>query len=158
MIFALITVGIFVLDYSIKKHMDKAYSARGQRILAGGAVILKRYYNTGAAGNFLSGNPKAVKKIHMASLGLVFAELFLILPKEGMAMVKTGLAFLAGGGLCNLYDRLLKGYVIDYASFGFGPKCFRKLVFNVSDFFVFAGIFLCVAQMIIKEGEPCRHR
>ncbi|MDE6887595.1 MAG: signal peptidase II, partial [Eubacterium sp.] len=60
---------------------------------------------------------------------------------------------LAGGGLSNLYDRLRKGYVVDYFSFGTGPKWFRRLVFNLADFFVFAGVLLCMIQMIRKDGK-----
>lgn len=46
------------------------------------------------------------------------------------------LGFVLGGGLGNLLDRLLRGYVIDYFSVGWWP------VFNLADAFLSAGIFL----------------
>lgn len=133
---------IFGLEFYVKKHMDKVRTLDEQRILAGGKVILKKYYNTGAAGNFLSRRPKTMIRLHTAVLGSVAAALASIFQKKDAGLAKLGLSFIAGGGFSNLYDRLAKGHVVDYASFGFGPEWFRRLVFNMADFFVFAGILL----------------
>ena len=51
---------------------------------------------------------------------------------------------LAGGGLSNLYDRYTKHHVVDYVRFQTGPKWFRRIIFNVSDFFIFIGAVLAV--------------
>lgn len=152
--FCIITIGmVFLLEYCVKEHMDKVRTLQEQRPLAGGRVILKKYYNTGAAGNFLKNRPQCVRSVHIAALTAVFAALLYAMPKKNVSAAKAGLSFLAGGGLSNLRDRLVKGYVVDYVSFGFGPKWFRKLVFNTADFFVFAGIILCMIQGFQKEGE-----
>ena len=63
----------------------------------------------------------------------------------GKTLAKTGLALLLGGGLNNLYDRYRKHHVVDYIRFGIGPKWFRRIIFNVSDFFIFLGALLTVA-------------
>lgn len=152
MLFFMIAAFIFWLEYFIKRHMDKVRTLREERPLAGGRIILKKYYNTGAAGNMLSRYPKAVRFIHKAVLGIVFSA-FLFVPKKDALTVKTGLSFMLGGGCSNLYDRITKGHVVDYISFGFGPKRFQKLVFNAADFFVFLGVILCMIHLIKKEGE-----
>ena len=64
--------------------------------------------------------------------------------KTGKELKKTGLAMLAGGGLSNLYDRYTKHHVVDYVRFQTGPKWFRRIIFNVSDFFIFIGAVLAV--------------
>lgn len=152
--FCMIMIGmIFLLEYYVKGHMDKVRTLQEQRPLAGGKVILKKYYNTGTAGNFLKNRPEYVRCIHWSALIAVFAALLYVLPKKNVPAAKAGLSFLAGGGLSNLHDRLAKGYVVDYVSFGFGPKWFQKLVFNMADFFVFTGIILCFIQSFQKEGE-----
>ena len=51
---------------------------------------------------------------------------------------------LAGGGLSNLYDRYTKHHVVDYVRFQTGPKWFQRIIFNVSDFFIFIGAVLAV--------------
>ena len=151
MVFVAVMAFIFVLDFYVKKHMDEVRTLDEQRVLAGGRVILKKYYNTGAAGNFLSRCPKVMLCLHTAVLGGVAAGFFKAFPKKDAGAAKMGLAFIAGGGLSNLFDRLQKGHVVDYISFGFGPGWFRKLVFNIADFFVFAGILALLYLGINSE-------
>lgn len=149
---SIIIIGcIFLLEYHVKRHMDQVRTLQERRPLANGKMILRKYYNTGTAGNFLDRHPKWVRYIHTTALFMVFAALVSMLPRKDAAIAKTGISFLAGGGLSNLYDRLTKGHVVDYVSFGFGPKGFRKLVFNMADFFIFAGIILCSIQFLKKE-------
>lgn len=145
---------IFGVEHFIKKHMDKTCLPDGTRPIAGGRVILKKYHNTGAAGNFGGASPNAILCFHAAALGGVLTELLRLFPKKHAGLAKTGLAFLAGGGFSNLHDRLAKGHVVDYFSFGFGPKRFRKIVFNLADLFIFAGsLLVCLAMCITKKKE-----
>ena len=48
-------------------------------------------------------------------------------------------ALVIGGALGNLYDRIFRGFVIDFIAFSFWP------VFNLADAFLCIGIFLFVA-------------
>lgn len=133
--------------------MDQVRTLQEQRPIANGKIILKKYYNSGAAGNFLKDHPKCIRCAHILTLFAVISTLFYIMPEKNASAAKTGLSFLAGGGLSNLHDRLTKGSVIDYVSFGFGPKRFQKLVFNLADFCIFAGILLFFIHSFQKEGE-----
>jgi len=142
--YVLTAVSVFVLDFVLKEHMDAVCGLDEEKRLANGRLILKKYYNTGAAGNLLSHTPRLAQCIHAAVLGLIAAESVRRLPRAGGGNVplKLGLSLMLGGGGSNLYDRIRRGHVLDYVSFGFGPKRFRRLVFNVSDFCVFAGAVL----------------
>ncbi len=151
MLYIIIIISIFLSECCVKKHMDRVRTLKERRPLAGGRIILKKYYNTGAAGNLLSSRPGIMLCIHGAVLGTVSAALCHMLHRQETGILKLGLAFMAGGGLSNLYDRLTKGHVVDYLSFGFGPKRFCRLVFNAADFFVFTGAVLCAAQVIAKK-------
>lgn len=153
MFFLIVTGMIFFAEYYIKGHMDRVRTLQDQRMSAGGKIILKKYYNYGTAGSFFRAYPKAVRFVHASALAAVSAVFLYVLPRRNAAAVKLGLSCLIGGGFSNLYDRIQKGYVVDYVSFGFGPKRFRKLVFNLADFFVFAGIFLCLVSYFKKEGH-----
>ena len=139
-------------EYVIKKHVDETQPLSGQHVLAGGRIILKKYHNAGAAGNILKDSPRLMLCIHAAVLGGVVTELLRLFPQKDAGVAKTGLALLAGGGLSNLYDRLTKGYVTDYVSFGFGPARFRKLVFNLADFCIFAGALLVSAAFLFRPA------
>lgn len=151
MLWIAVITGIFLLEYHIKKYMDRALALDEQQPRLGGRLILKKYYNTGAAGNWMSRRPKAMRCVHIVVLGLTAAMLAAAAPAKHSAAAKTGLSFLAGGGFSNLHDRMTKGHVVDYFSFGFGPQKFRKLVFNAADLFIFAGSLLCMAHMIGKD-------
>lgn len=154
-VFLAVIAFIFGLEFFVKRHMDKDRALfDGQRELAGGKIILKKYYNTGAAGNFLSGHPKIMVCLHAAVLAAVGALCIQVFQKKDAAVAKLGLSFLVGGGLSNLHDRITKGHVVDYISFGFGPGFFRKLVFNTADFFVFAGVLVILYLGIHTEGQP----
>ncbi|MCC7197361.1 signal peptidase II [Candidatus Peregrinibacteria bacterium] len=48
-------------------------------------------------------------------------------------------ALVLGGALGNLYDRIFRGFVVDFIAFSFWP------VFNLADAFLCIGIFLFVA-------------
>ena len=62
-------------------------------------------------------------------------------------MGKLGASFLLGGAASNLYDRLNRGYVVDY--FSIRCKYLEKVVFNLGDFFIFAGSALIAASDLL---------
>ncbi len=156
MLWITVIAGIFFLEYVIKKYMDRKLALDEQRPRFGGRIVLKKYYNTGSAGNLMSRSPKAVRCVHTVVLGLTAGMLAAAVPAKHAAAAKMGLSFLAGGGLSNLHDRMTKGHVVDYFSFGFGPQKFRKLVFNTADLFIFAGVLLCMAHTIGKDLQKNR--
>lgn len=82
--------------------------------------------------------------IHSVIMVFVAVVYYFAMRMTGKKLTKTGLAMLAGGGLSNLYDRYTKHHVVDYVRFQTGPKWFRRIIFNVSDFFIFIGAVLAV--------------
>jgi signal peptidase II len=63
----------------------------------------------------------------------------------------TALAFVAGGGISNLIDRLMYGgRVTDFLNVGIGSL--RTGIFNVADMAILAGALL----LILKRGAPAR--
>ena len=49
------------------------------------------------------------------------------------------MSMMVGGGLSNLWDRIYKKHVVDYIRFDTPWKRFSRIVFNISDFFIFIG-------------------
>ena len=64
------------------------------------------------------------------------------------------LAFILGGGIGNMIDRIALGYVIDFVDVKFLP--FWKWIFNVADSFVCVGAFLLVIIFIIEEYKTSK--
>ncbi len=144
MVYLGIIAGIFVLDFYIKKYIDEKYKIRKRHALFGNLIYIQKYYNKGAAVNLLEAHPKLLKGIHTLLIVVVSVWFYFSMKKPDGVLEKMGTAFLIGGGLNNLYDRYTKGHVVDYIKFEFGPAWFRRLIFNVSDFFVFIGGILAV--------------
>ncbi len=142
MIFAAVAAAIFVGDFFLKRYMEKHMGFGKGKPVCGGRVLLRKYHNHGAAFNFLERRPGLVKGLCgglLLALGVTWAAQ---LRKKGRPGMLLGLSFLLGGGGSNLYDRLAKGYVVDYFSFQTPFKRLNRIVFNISDFFIFAGSIL----------------
>lgn len=144
MIYLLITAGVFLLDFFIKSYIDRHYSIKEKHPHCNGKIILEKYYNKGAALNLLAQKPKVLKVLHTAILVLVCVIYYFMLRYSKSSSAKTGIALLLGGGANNLFDRHAKGHVVDYFHINIGPKWFKRLIFNISDFCVFIGALLAV--------------
>ena len=119
MVYLAITAAIFTLDFFLKKYIDKKYARKVK-------------------------HPKVMTAIHSVIMVFVAVVYYFAMRMTGKELTKTGLAMLAGGGLSNLYDRYTKHHVVDYVRFQIGPKWFQRIIFNVSDFFIFIGAVLAV--------------
>ncbi len=144
MIYLLIAAGIFVLDFFVKRYVDAHRKLMEETPVLKGKVIIRKYYNKGAALNFLAKRPQKMKKLQTVLMAAVGGSFFVLLFQKGKRGVKTALAMILGGGASNLYDRFTKGHVVDYFSFRSRHKYLSGIIFNLSDFFVFFGAALLV--------------
>lgn len=138
MIYVLIILGIFVGDGFIKKYIEDTKEYGNDEKIFKDKIILTKYHNTGAMLNFLDKQKNIVLALSCFMLGTVFMLFALLIPKKGNRLAKLGLSLILGGALSNTYDRIKKGYVVDYFSFSF----LKKVVFNISDIFIFIGSLL----------------
>ena len=129
----------------LKALHGQKYARKVRHPRLGGRIVLEKYYNEGAALNFMVKKPKLLRIIHTVILVVVGIFSYFLMRLNGHALEKTGVALLLGGGLNNLYDRYTKGHVVDYFHLNFGPKWLRAIVFNISDFCIFIGALLAVA-------------
>ena len=140
--YAMIAAAIFTGDYFLKEHMEERQEIRGKKELCRGRVQLKKYHNKGAAMNFLEKRPGLVRRASGAVLLMLAALWFLSRKKNPCVML--GLRLAIGGGASNLYDRIRKGYVMDYLSFCTPWKWLNQIVFNISYFCVIFGSLLVI--------------
>lgn len=116
----------------------------------GGMVVLHKNHNPGFPFGFLEKYPKLVTQLPLVVVSMTAGAFLWMAGKKGHKTEKLGLAMVLSGGLSNLYDRLVRGYVVDYFSIRW--KSLKKVVFNLGDILIFAGtalVFLSqVAEMI----------
>ena len=75
--------------------------------------------------------------------------------QKNQKIVNICLAMIVGGGIGNMIDRILLGYVIDFIDF----TLINFAVFNVADSFVTVGAFLLMGYLItdlIKETKKAK--
>lgn len=139
-------IGIVLLDRA-SKFLAALFLQQTSVALWEGVFHLTYVENTGAAFSILTG--------HTLLLG-VFSFFMVILlsyylnkrQKEDANMFELiGLAFIIGGAIGNLYDRIVLGYVIDYFDF----RLINFAVFNVADSFITLGAILIGISLFIDE-------
>ncbi len=142
MIYILIVTAVFVLDLFIKGKIEERFSEKEQRLICGGRIKLRKLHNHGAAMNVMDKKPQRVRFVSgIITAGTAMCFIMLLF-RKGYYLLKGGLALLLGGALSNLYDRYKRGYVIDYFSFQTKYRRLRRIVFNLSDMFIFLGAIM----------------
>lgn len=142
--YLMIAAAIFTGDSFLKKHMEERQEICGKKELCRGRIQLRKYHNKGAAMNFLEEHPGLVRKASGAVLLMLAALWCLFLPRKKNPCLMLGLSLAIGGGASNLYDRVKKGYVMDYINFRTPWKWLNQIVFNISDFCVIFGSLLVI--------------
>lgn len=105
-------------------------------------IIIKRYHNKGAALDSFSKYPKQLLAMTSILIGIVTYAWSVTVIKEKEYVKKIALSLLLGGAYSNFFDRMIRGYVVDYVSFSY--KKIRHIVFNIADFCIFIGSLLLI--------------
>ena len=147
---------IAATDLYIKDKMDKELPKEGEEAtvpVKRGKFILRRHHNKGAIFNIGEKYPDKVKLASSIACGGVFGALYSAVIGSGTIFEKIGYMFLLGGAMSNTYDRVKKGYVMDYASLDVKPKKIRNFVFNISDVSIFLGTFIVVISSLVTKKK-----
>lgn len=154
MVYLLIILGIVFMETRIKNYMEKNKNLGDRQEILGGRIIIRKHYNRGMFLNYLEDKRELVKMISSGLLGFLILLFILVLPKKGKRMYKLGLSLVLGGAISNVSDRYNRGYVVDY--FSFNCKKLKKIIFNLSDIFIFIGsFFIMLTSLFSKEIEDC---
>ena len=144
MVYGVIVAILFAGDFFLKRQVEEKIEKDQQHEVCGGKIVIQKYYNNGAALNFMEKRPKVLRSFCGGIVLIVGIIWYLFLREKRNPRVLLGLSLMLGGGASNLYDRIIKGHVVDYFSFRTPWNWFNKIVFNISDMFIFAGSILVV--------------
>ena len=136
-IFWLLVILVVVADQATKAAAVRVVQRDGAHVLIPYLVNLELVENTGAA--FSIGQGATVLFLFIAIAFLVGAVLLVWREEDLPVGLVVPVAMVAGGGVGNMVDRLVKGSVTDFLSFSF----VKFPVFNVADICVTVGVFLC---------------
>ncbi|WP_316830836.1 signal peptidase II [Pedobacter aquatilis] len=102
--------------------------------------------------------PYAFRLIVLSGLSVLFLGygLYFLFSKRNLqSSVQIALCFLIGGGIGNLYDRIVHGSVTDFMHMDF--YFFETGIFNFADISIMIGIGILLIQSIKSKAKPMRH-
>ncbi len=141
-----IAVGVIAIDQLTKIIIRMNFSLGETMPLIGDIVRLTYIRNTGTAFSMFENNTWIT--IGLTAVLLVVCLLFMIYEwRRGSKLVSMCVILVLAGGLSNLLDRVLLGYVTDMISIG------RFAIFNVADVAVTLGCLLAAISIIRASKE-----
>lgn len=146
-----LTLPMVILD-RLSKHAALTFLAPlGTRPAVPGLFSWVYSENRGAAFSMLSGRGVFLILLTLALIaGLI---VYLLRHKDNPTAERIGLWCIIGGGLGNLWDRLVYGFVIDFIHLDF----INFAIFNVADMFVCAGAALTALSALTEETRRKHH-
>lgn len=142
--FVLLSAGTFVIDRLTKQWVVHTLPVGEPKPVMGHFLYFTQVHNTGGAFGLFSNF-----SLLFVIMGVLVPVLILIFFKKlidkGPAWI-VGTAFILGGAIGNLIDRVLYGYVIDFIDVRFWP------IFNVADISITVGIGILFI-VIMREGK-----
>lgn len=140
-----IVVGVIAIDQLTKLLIRINFNLGDVMPIIGDFCRLTYIRNTGAAFSMFENNRMIT--IGLTTGLLVVCLLFMLYEwRRGSKLVSICIAMVLAGGLSNLFDRVVFGYVTDMISIG------NFAIFNVADIAVTCGCVL-VAIAIIRASE-----
>ncbi len=126
-------------DMGIRQYIEDTYQEREEHETILGRVVLRKVYNKGFLLNTLEDRPEIVKGASAAAgAGVLVYDVWLFL-RKGRIFRKLGMVFLSAGAFGNVFDRLVRGKVIDYIGIKSKSKHLSRLTANLADFYAVAG-------------------
>ncbi len=143
---------ILVADLLTKKYAWEYLNAYGYKEgIIPGLINLTMVENRGAGFGIFQGKTVALTVITF--IVVICLMVYLVFALKESEWLRISLVFIIGGGIGNIVDRILLGYVRDFIQFQFWEDF---AVFNIADSFVTVGAFMLIVVlivMLVKEGK-----
>jgi signal peptidase II len=145
-----VSVAVMALDQWTKMLIVERFDEFDRLVLLPYLEFM-RLHNEGAAFSFLS-NAGGWQRWMFIGLGVVVSSAILVwlrrLPAKGQSLLAAGLAFVLGGALGNVIDRVLWGHVIDFIRVHYEEHYFPA--FNVADSAITVGAILVILDNLLE--------
>jgi signal peptidase II len=138
----LVSLVVIVLD-QLSKAAISSHFAYGESLALTPFFNLVLWHNTGAAFSFLQ-DAGGMQRWLFSAIALVASLwiIWLLRRHQSQLLFSFALAFILGGALGNLIDRIAYGYVVDFLDFYWGNYHFAA--FNLADSAITCGAGLLI--------------
>ncbi len=145
LVLVLVSIVVIIVERVIKFYITE-YLRIGESIpVIGNVLMITRTENLGAGFGILRGYNYMFIIAAIIVLGLIVYFYNTIIYDR---LLVFAFAFLLGGTVGNMMDRLFFGHVIDYITLSFWPT------FNLSDIALTVGVTLLLVYMYMVEHKP----
>ena len=152
--FFIILVLVVVGDQLTKLWILDNFALYDSRVIIPGFFNLTFLRNTGAAFGMLSGMPPLWRQIFFISIVVVaLVALVIMQRKMGRESIwyTLSFAFIGGGAVGNVIDRVRDGSVVDFLDVYIGK--YHWPAFNVADSAIFVGVGIFLVLQILEGDE-----
>ena len=149
---------ILLLDQVSKLIVDRVIPLHSSIPVIQDLFNLTYIRNTGAAFGIFAGSAASFRIPFLVLFSLVaigfIVTMLIRLPESEKGLI-TALAFILGGAVGNLIDRILYGEVIDFLDFYWSR--FHWPAFNFADSFITVGVALTFYRLMRAKGDDPFH-
>ena len=147
-------IAILALDRLTKAVIDRTMPLHHSISVVDGLFSLTYVRNTGAAFGIFAGSHQAFRLpflviVSIIAIGVIVVMLRRLHEKETGLI--TALAFILGGAIGNLIDRILYGEVVDFLDFYWSN--YHWPAFNLADSFITIGVAITLFFLMRAKGE-----
>ncbi|WP_158799690.1 signal peptidase II [Pedobacter sp. L105] len=155
-IYVLIIVIANMIFDQFSKYEARLNIAYDQTInVIGKHFILTKIENSGAflsTGDSLEGSVKFIFLSLLPLIALSYGIYYLLRHPYLPRLLAFGISFVIGGGLGNLYDRIVYGSVTDFMHVDF--LLFKTGIFNLADVSIMVGMVMIIINLYVKRPVP----
>lgn len=150
-----VTLGATIALDQISKVIVRDEIAYHERI-----EVIPKYFtltkieNSGAFLSLGNNFPPVLKTILLTILPVIVLAgcLYYVITSKGLSRNSIyALSLIVGGGVGNLYDRILYGSVTDFMHMDF--VIFQTGIFNIADMAIMAGMFMILGESFLKRKK-----
>lgn len=145
---------VFLLDRALKLVMTHVLDLEQVRLIELVPIFDLRWTeNPGVSLGLFAAESAGGKLALIAMTGIIATGVLIWLLRETEKWDIHGLALVLGGAIGNIWDRVSRGYVIDFADLHFGE--FRPfMIFNLADAAITFGVLILLARALLLREKP----
>ena len=149
MLYSIVGMLVVIIDQAVKFWVQNTLFGSDIVKFIPGVVSLVNVHNSGAAFGILSGSNARIYFIIVTGIFCLLVVLALATNFVTGRLARWSLVMVAAGGIGNMIDRILYGYVQDM----FKVELFNFAIFNVADIFITVFAILFAICMIFEKPE-----
>lgn len=152
----LITILVFLsiaFDQISKIWVRNNFESYSEKSIIGDVFTLIKVENTGAflgMGSELSEIPRILLLIILPVIVLISITLYTYIDKSLDKLSIIGFSLIIGGGIANIFDRIVFGSVTDFLYINLGG-IFKTGIFNIADLSVTTGMILILISSFKRK-------